>query len=72
MAAIAVALCWMLIYAICLAGVIWLVLYGVKTFIYPIPAKLEQGVWFIFLLLVIIAAIGALTGIGPAHFPAWR
>ena len=59
MAGIAISLLWLLIGAIILAGVIWLVLYGVKTFITAIPAKLEQGIWFIFLLLLIIYAITA-------------
>lgn len=61
MAGFAISLLWLLIGAIILAGVIWLVLYGIKTFIAPIPAKLEQGIWFIFLLLIIIYAITALT-----------
>jgi hypothetical protein len=59
MAGIAISLLWLLIGAIILAGVIWLVLYGIKAFITPIPPRLEQGVWFIFLLLIIIYAITA-------------
>jgi hypothetical protein len=59
MAGIAISLLWLLIGAIILAGVICLVLYGVKTFITPIPPRLEQGIWFIFLLLLIIYAITA-------------
>jgi hypothetical protein len=43
MAGLAISLLWLLIGAIILAGVIWLVLYGVKTFITPIPQKLEAG-----------------------------
>jgi hypothetical protein len=62
MAAIAVSLLWLLIGAICLAGVIYLVLYGINKFITPIPPLLEQGIWFIFLLLIIIYAISALFG----------
>ena len=59
MAGLAISLLWLLIGAIVLAGVIWLVLYGIKNFITAIPAKLEQGIWFIFLLLLIIYAITA-------------
>lgn len=66
MAGIAIALLWLLIGAICLAGVIYLVLYGIKTFITPIPPRLEQGVWFILLLLIVIYAIMALTTGGAA------
>ncbi len=66
MAAIAISLLWLLIGAICLAGVIYLVLYGINNFITPIPARLEQGIWFIFLLLIVIYAITALMGGGGA------
>jgi hypothetical protein len=41
-------------------------LYSVKNFITPIPAKLEQGIWFIFLLLLIIYAITAFAT-GSVH-----
>jgi hypothetical protein len=64
MAAIAVSLLWLLIGAICLAGVIYLLFYGVENFITPIPERLKQGVWFIFLVLIIIYLIMALTGQG--------
>jgi hypothetical protein len=67
MAGIAIQLLWLLIGAIILAGVIWLVLYGIKNFITPIPAKLEQGIWFIFLLLIIIYAITAFVSGGVPH-----
>ena len=67
MAGIAISLLWLLIGAIILAGVIWLVLYGIKTFITPIPSKLEQGIWFIFLLLIIIYAITAFVSGGVPH-----
>jgi hypothetical protein len=68
MAGIAISLLWLLIGAIILAGVIWLVLYGIKNFICPIPAKLEQGIWFIFLLLLIIYAITAFVSGGVPHW----
>jgi hypothetical protein len=69
MAAIAVALLWLLIGAIVLAGVIWLIIYGVNTFITPIPARLVQGIWFIFLLLIIIYVITAfMSGSVPHPF----
>ena len=67
MAGIAISLLWLLIGAIILAGVIWLVLYGIKNFITAIPAKLEQGIWFIFLLLIIIYAITALASGSVPH-----
>jgi hypothetical protein len=67
MAGIAISLLWLLIGAIILAGVIWLVLYGIKKFITPIPERLEQGIWFIFLLLMIIYAISAFVSGGVPH-----
>jgi hypothetical protein len=48
--------------AICLASVIWLVLYGINHFITEIPPRIEQGVWFIVLLLIIIGALTLLAG----------
>jgi hypothetical protein len=68
MIALAIQILWLLIGIICLAGVVWLVLYGVKTFVTPIPARLEQGIWFIVLLLIIIAALALLAG-GGVHAP---
>jgi hypothetical protein len=67
---IAISVLWLLIGAICLAGVIWLVLYGIKTFIIEIPPQLEKGIWFIVLLLIIIGALTILAGGGGGlgHF----
>jgi hypothetical protein len=71
MAAIAVSLLWLLIGAIVLAGVIWLVIYGINNFITPIPERLVQGIWFIFLLLIIIYAITAFMSGGVSHPFRW-
>jgi hypothetical protein len=65
---LALEILWLLIGIICLAGVVWQVLYGIKTFVMPIPARLEQGIWFIILLLVIIGALSILGG-GGFHPP---
>ncbi len=62
----AIQLLWLLIYGIIFAGVVWLVLYGIKTFITPIPGRLEQGVWFIVLILIIIALLTIFVGGGGA------
>ena len=63
---LAISVLWLLIGIICLAGVIWLVLYGIKAFVTPIPARLEQGIWFIVLILCIIGALTLLAG-GSFH-----
>lgn len=73
MVSLAISLLWLLIGIIVIAGVIWLVLYGVKTFVTPIPARLEQGIWFIVLLLILIAALTILAGGGGGlHAPSLR
>jgi len=59
---VAIEILWLLIGAICLAGVIWLVLYGINHFITEIPARIEQGIWFVVLLLIIIGALTLLAG----------
>ena len=70
---LAISLLWLLIGIICLAGVVWLVLYGIKTFVTPIPARLEQGIWFVILLLIIIAVLGLLAGEGGGlRLPRFR
>jgi hypothetical protein len=73
MIAIAISVLWLLIGALCLAGVIWLVLYGIKTFITEIPATLEKGIWFVVFLLIIIGALTILAGGGGGvPFPRLR
>jgi hypothetical protein len=69
MTGIAIALLWALIGAIVLAGVIYLLIYGVENFITPIPEKIKQGIWFIFLLLILIYVLMALTGSGGVSAP---
>ena len=62
----AISLLWFLIGAIVLCGVVWLVLYGLKNIAgLAIPTRLEQGIWFIVLLLVLIWLLMALTGRAP-------
>lgn len=67
MIGMAIALLWFLIAVIILAGVIWLVLYGLKTIAeIAIPPRVEQGAWFIFLLLVLIYALTIVAGGGSS------
>ena len=63
MISIAISVLWLLIGAIVLCGVIYLVLYGLKNIAgVPIPARVEQGVWFIVLILILIAVLTILAG----------
>ncbi len=71
MISLAISVLWLLIGIICLAGVVWLVLYGIKAFVTPIPVRLEQGIWFIVLLLIIIGGLTLLAG-GSFHGPSLR
>ena len=57
-------LLWALFWCIVLAGIVWFILYGVKQFIWAIPPKLEQGVWFLFALICLIAVITVFAGGG--------
>ncbi len=67
MISLAITFLWFLIGVVILAGIIWLVLYGVKTIAgIPVPARLEQAIWFIFFILVLIYALYALEGGGHA------
>lgn len=70
MVGLGVSLLWVLIGVIVLAGIIWLLLYGLKTIAgVPVPARIEQGVWFIFFLLILIYVLSALGGAnGTFHF----
>lgn len=70
MIAMAINILWLLIGAIIICGVIYVVLYGLKTIAgIPIPARVEQGVWFIVFILVLIAALSMLAT-GSIHGPS--
>lgn len=64
MLALAISVLWFMIGVLALCGVVYLVLYGIKTFIYAIPPLVERGIWFVVLLLVIIALLSTLSGGG--------
>jgi hypothetical protein len=71
MAAMAISVLWFLVGLILLAGVIYLAIWVIENFIFPIPAKVKQGIWVIVLLLALIALITVLVGGGnPFHFSA--
>jgi len=63
---IAISVLWFLIGLIILAGIIWLAIWVIESFIYPIPERIKQGIWVIVLLLALIALISALAG-GGGH-----
>lgn len=75
MIAIAINVLWFLIGLIVLAGIIYLAIWVIESFIHPIPEKVKQGIWVIVLLLALIALLGVLAGGGSnpfRHFGAWE
>jgi hypothetical protein len=65
MIGLAINLLWLLIGVIVICGVVWVLLYGLKNIAgVPIPPRIEQGIWFIIFLLVLIGALTLLTGGG--------
>lgn len=70
MMGLAINLLWFMLYVVCLCAVVALVLYGINTFVYTLPELVVRGVWFIVLLLVLIALLTLLAGGGVVpHAP---
>jgi len=65
----AISVLWFLIGLIVLAGVIYLAIWVIESFIYPIPDQVKKGVWVIVLLLALIALISVLVGGGNVMSP---
>jgi hypothetical protein len=73
MASMAISVLWFLIGLIVLAGVIYLAIWVIEQFIFPIPEQVKKGVWVIVLLLALIALLTVLVGGGGSvHFPSLR
>lgn len=73
MLAIAISVLWFLIGLIILCGIIYLAIWVIESFVYPIPDKVKQGVWVIVLLLALIALLTVLAGGGGGiHMPSLR
>jgi len=72
MVAIAINVLWFLIGLIVLCGIIYLAIYVIEMFVYPIPERVKQGIWVIVLLLALIALLGAVLGGGSFRFPALK
>jgi len=63
MIGIAIQLLQLLIGIIIICGVIWFVFYVLRQVMgIPIPARLEQGVWLIVLILILIALLTMIAG----------
>ena len=66
LATLAISILWFLIGVVVLCLIVWVALYVLKMFVPVLPPRLEQAVWVVVMLLVLIALLGALTGTGPA------
>ena len=69
---IAINIGWFLIGLIILAGVVYLAIWVIEQFIYPIPPKVKQGVWVIVLILALIALLSIIAGGGRNPFPGLK
>jgi hypothetical protein len=74
MLAIAIQVLWFLIGLIILCGVVYLAIWVIEQFVYPIPERVKQGIWVIILLLALIALLTVLAGgsLSSLHPPALR
>lgn len=69
MVSIAIGLLWFLIGVAVLCGIVWFVLWGLKTMLQiAIPPRVEQVVWFIVLCLVLIGLLTIVSGGGITAF----
>ena len=74
MLAIAIQVLWFLIGLIILCGVVYLAIWVIEQFVYPIPERVKQGIWVIILLLALIALLTVLAGgsLNTLHLPSVR
>jgi len=73
MIALAIQILWLLIGVLVLCGIVWFALKVLKTFL-PIEPIIENTVWLIVLILVLIGVLTLLAGgsIGSIHPPMLR
>lgn len=69
---IAIGVLYFLIGLIVLAGIIYLAIWVIESFIHPIPERVKQGIWVIVLLLALIYLLTVLAGGGKSPFPSLR
>jgi hypothetical protein len=71
MLSIAIAVLWFLVGLVILCGIVYLAIWVIEQFVYPIPERVKQAVWVVVLLLALIALLTILTtgGIGTIRSP---
>lgn len=73
MTAIAIAILWFLVGLIILAGIVYLAIWVIESFIHPIPEMVKKGIWVVILLIALIYLITVVVGGGtPFRFPTVR
>ena len=73
MVAIAISVLWFLIGLVILCGIVYLAIWVIEQFVYPIPERVKQAIWVVVLLLALIWLLSIITGGGPPiRLPAVR
>ena len=73
MVAIAIGVLWFLIGLVILCGIVYLAIWVIEQFVYPIPERVKQAIWVVVLLLALIWLLSIVTGSGPPiRIPAVR
>ena len=68
MIGLAISILWFALGVIILAAIIFVALWGIKSISVPIPPRVEQLVWVVFLILVLIYLLMTIQGGGRAPF----
>jgi hypothetical protein len=58
-------------YAIVLAIVVWIIIYGLAWAGFPVPDQIQKLLWALVVVLVLIAIVSLLLG-ATLPFPRWR
>jgi hypothetical protein len=63
MIGLAIQILWLLLGVIVLVAIVWFALYALKMFV-PVPTRIEQLVWIVLLILILIGVLSLLAGGG--------
>lgn len=66
MIALAISILWYALGVIVLLACVWLAMYAIRIFT-PIPDRIEQLIWVIILILILIGALTLLAGGGATN-----
>jgi polyferredoxin len=63
---LAISILWLAIGVIIILGCVWLFFKAVESFGYVMPANIKNGIFLIILILIVIVALGMLSGGGSS------